>query len=310
VRITDRNRISLLKDNLAAANKRVQSLTEQVSSGHRVARPSDDPAATGRILRGQTQLREVQNRQVITQTATRTLGVADNALGEMASSLRRADDIAIQGQQGLGQPQELAALANELRGIADHLVALGNTQDGTSYVFGGKRNTSPPLVKNPPSGEPVGYVGDDKAVELPAAPGTLVPISVTGQDLLNFADPATGQRAVAGVPKDTFQVLNDLADQLEAGDGAGVRESATQLQQLQGHVVEARGRVGLQEMRFGAANSSAADAEVRVQSALSADQDVDIVRTVLDLRNTQTAYEGALTAIGLVLKLPTLWERV
>ena len=310
MRITDRTQVNLLKGSLTTANKHIQGLTDQVSSGQRVTRPSDDPAATGRILRGQAQLREVQSRQTVIQTATRTLGIADNAIGQMASSLRQANDIAIQAQQGTLQPDERTVLANELRGISDQLFTLGNTQDGTSYVFGGKANTSPPLTKNPPSGNPVGYAGDDKAVELPTAPGSLVAVGVTGQDLLNFADPATGQRAVAGVPKDTFQVLNDLADQLEAGDTAGVTTSAAQLQQLQQHVVAAQGRVGLQEVRFQSADSSAADAEVQMQSALSSDQDVDIVQTVLDLRNTQTAYEGALTAIGVVMQLPTLWEKV
>jgi flagellar hook-associated protein 3 FlgL len=307
MRITDRHQIGLLKDNLTAANRRVQGLTAQVSSGQRVARPSDDPAATGRILRGQAQLREVGNRQTVIQTATRTLGIADNALGEMASALRRADDIAIQGQQGLSQPDERTVLAGELRDIAERLYDLGNSQDGTSYVFGGKANTSPPLVENPPSGDPVGYAGDHEAVELPAAPGTMAVVGVTGQELFNFADPGTGQRAVTGVAKDVFQVLYDLAGQLEAGDTAGVTESAQQLQQLQGHVVQERGRVGLQEVRFQAADRAATDAGLRVQSALSADQDVDIVQAVLDLRNTQTAYEGALTAISEVMQLPTLW---
>ena len=310
MRITDRTQVNLLKDSLTTANKNIQSLTEQASSGNRVARPSDDPAATARILRGQAQLREVQNSQTIIQTATRSLGLADNALGEMTSSLNQAEDIAIQGQQSTLQPEERTTLANQLRDIADQLFTLGNTQDGTSYVFGGKQNTSPPLVKDSLSGDTVGYVGDDEAVELPTAPGSLAPVGVTGQDLLNFADPTTGARAVSGVPKDTFQVLNDLADQIESGDTAGASTSATQLQQLDDHVVDARGRVGLQETRFEAATNSAADAEVRVQSAISADQDVDIVQTVLDLHNTQTAYEGALTAVGQVMQLPTLWDKV
>jgi len=310
MRITDQNYLNTLQDSLAIANRQIQKLTEQVSSGKALTRPSDDPAAAGRILRGQAQLQEVQTRHAVYQVAQRQLGIADNALGEMSNALTNACDLALQGQNDISQTDECKTLANQLRDISDQIYTLGNTADGFVYLFSGSKSTTAPLVKDPPSGDPVGYQGGFNAQQFEIAPGTSSQVGVTGAELFNFADPTTGQRAVTSAPTDVFSALNNLADQLESGDSAGVATSLTQLQALQAHVVEERGAVGLQATRYNAADDAASQTELRLQSTISQDQDVDIVKAVMDLQNQQTAYEGALTAIGRVLQLPTLWSMI
>lgn len=221
MRIPDRQYISSLTDNLALASRQVQKLTSQVSSGKRLTRPSDDAPAAGRILRSQAALTELNNRREICQTAQRQLGIADNALGEIASSLRRVHDIALQGAQSTSQPQERAALAVEVRGIVDHLRELGNASDGFTYVFSGRAGTSAPLMPDASASGGVKYTGDTQPVEIALAPGSTASIGVTGAEIFNFADPVTGARAVSEMPGDVFTALHDLAAQLDSQDGAG-----------------------------------------------------------------------------------------
>jgi flagellar hook-associated protein 3 FlgL len=308
MRISQRYSVNTLSDSLAISNRRIQRLTEQVTSGKAITRPSDDPAAAGRVLRAQATLGEVQSRQAAFETVQQQLGMADNALGEITSSLRRACDIAIQGGQNTTQADEYPALAEEVRGLASHLQTLGNVSDGFVYAFGGRANTSTPLVKDATMPGGVRYVGDTQAVVAPIAPGETARVGATAADVFNFADPTTGSRPIPLVANDVFGVLKSLSDALDAGDSDAVSAAGEQLQTLEDHAVSVRGTLGLQGVRFTTADEEASAEVARVQGCISTDSDVDLVTAVTELKTQQTAYQGALSAAAQALQLPTLWQ--
>ena len=304
MRISSRAYMDQLGANLARAGSEVARLGQQIASGKRLTRPSDDPLAVGAVVDARSDLAQVVNRQKVLNKASRLMGVADGALDTMTSLLRRAQDIGAGATEPALTSAARAAMAAELRSIRDSLMDEANASVAGDYVFAGKLSRQPPLSE---AGGVVSYSGSSEGIELWVAPGRPMEASVPGDRLLNFEN-ADGERAVPDVDTDIFTLLADLASAVEAGDDAEVRRMTPQLQALSENVVEQRGVLGARARRVRDATDAAACAEVHARELLADIEDVDLVRAITDLEAQKLAYQAALAATAKMAQLPTLFE--
>jgi flagellar hook-associated protein 3 FlgL len=122
----------------------------RLSSGKRVARASDDPAAAARaehalaaVLRSDTSQRAVEaSRTAISQT--------ESALGDANDLLQQAREALVAGGNAAYGDDQRHSIAEQLKAIRDQLFAVANRSDGAgSYLFGGQGATQKPFVDAP-----------------------------------------------------------------------------------------------------------------------------------------------------------------
>lgn len=307
MRIGSQSSIQQVKTNLSRPAERLGILYGQLTSGRRLARPSDDPVAAARVVQGQAALDELGSRKFVLQMGKQLIGAADSALGEIYGSLSRCKDLVLQGVAPTLQPDERRAMANEIRSLASSMVTAANTRVQGQYIFAGSQTNTMPFEADEDANLPVLYHGNHQQVIYTLTQTDTAPAGLTGSEIFNYPD-ATGTRPIDGVDQDVFSLLSDLADAVERGDVNAVTELSPDLEATYSHIVGLRGQTGVIAQRYERALNVADDTEVRVKELLSVDRDVDYASAISDLSREQTVYQAALSMTSRLLEMPDLFD--
>ncbi|MFP3904331.1 MAG: flagellin, partial [Armatimonadota bacterium] len=304
MRIANKSYLDLLQQGIRNAEGDLGVLTEQISSGRRINRPSDDPVAMGKTVRAHATLDAVLSRNRTLKWASAINNATDGALGELTKPLQTALDAGMRATQvGIGEAGRLAC-AEEIRAAMDRVVTIGNSEFSSVYLFAGTKNRQPPLNTAGAGADPVAYSGNSTPMEVNVAPGRSVELTISGQRLFNFED-AVGERAVEGVDSDIFQTMSDLADAIENGDVEGITEHSDDLKALQDHIVAERGRLGASGLRLEQSVALTEDVELQCREILAEVEDVDMIKALTEVQQRKTGYQAALAATSMISNMPT-----
>ncbi|MBP6124050.1 flagellar hook-associated protein FlgL, partial [Providencia sp.] len=146
------------------AQSRWMDAGSQLASGKRVSKPSDDPQASSQAVR--ISQSENRNQQYVSSRGFAKTGMTlqMSILSQMTDVTTQIDTTIIQASsQGGLSDKDRNSLAEQLTGLKDQLVALGNTTDGNGrYIFAGFKSDKPPFEIDA-NGEVV-YHGGDKPI--------------------------------------------------------------------------------------------------------------------------------------------------
>jgi flagellar hook-associated protein 3 FlgL len=129
--------------NLASLQSRYLAASRRASSGARIGSPSDDPVGAAQLARTQGVIDETTSYQRTIRAVRGDLELAEGALAEATSVFDRAHEIALQGANGSLSATDRTALAEEVKQLKAHLVAVGNTTGSQGYVFSGTQTAIP-----------------------------------------------------------------------------------------------------------------------------------------------------------------------
>lgn len=123
----------------------IQILSEQLSTGRRILRPSDDPLGTNRVLDFTRQIERNTQFSLNVDTLQHRLEMTDNALGEVTDHANRAEVLLLQetGDTATAQTRQLAA--GEVDNLLGQSVTQGNSQIEDRFIFGGSRTNVRPF---------------------------------------------------------------------------------------------------------------------------------------------------------------------
>ena len=190
--------VNALNDKSAALLKTQQ----QISSGHRILTPADDPVASAQVLELTQSAAVNTHYQAAQDTAKSTLGLIDSQMSAATDVLARVRELAVQSGNSALNSSDRKAIATELRARFDELIGIGNTTDGNGqFLFSGYQGANQPFAGSVENG--VSYGGDDGQRALRVSGSLLMPVSVTGSDLFmnirngNGTFEAAAQSAVA-----------------------------------------------------------------------------------------------------------------
>jgi flagellar hook-associated protein 3 FlgL len=165
------------------AQLNLSNTQEQVSTGVRVNKPSDDPIAATEILRTTSNL--ANNTQYIANqsTATQLLGQTDSTLGQIGDVLQSVRTTLVSANNGTLSDSDRAALATELSGRLDSLVSLANTKDGNgTFLFAGYQSNTTPFAR---TSSGASYAGDNGSRVIQVSSTRQITATVNGADLFN-----------------------------------------------------------------------------------------------------------------------------
>ncbi|TCO76613.1 flagellar hook-associated protein FlgL [Chromatocurvus halotolerans] len=154
---------------------------EQLATGQRVNRVSDDPAAAARI---QELDRAVSQQTTFLDNIGRTrqrLSTEEGSLESAGTVIRRVRELAVQAASDTTGSEGRRLIAVELRQRAEELVDIGNSQSGEGeFIFAGAQSQTRPFV---PDVGGIRYDGDSVRRGQVIGPGTTMAEGDTGDDL-------------------------------------------------------------------------------------------------------------------------------
>ncbi len=164
-RVTQQYAASTARDHISRQTAELFQVQQQISSGLRIQRPSDDPAGTRRSLIQKDRLDRLNSQISSLQHVESRLNSAEVQLREAGNLLLRARDIAMSARQ-ITDESERTILGRELDGILEQLVSVANAQDESGYLFSGTASDVEPF---PDAGRSKGnsvYHGTDDRTQL------------------------------------------------------------------------------------------------------------------------------------------------
>lgn len=295
MRITNNMLSQNLLRNLEAAQGRMDTLQNQLSSNQRITKPSDDPVGIGNALRIKSSITNVEQWKSSADEALTYMNTADSTLGDITSMLQRASELAIQGANGSLSSDDKAKVANEIDQINLQLQMMANTKVGSKYLFGGTASSTAPYVP----GTPGTWNGPNDQLEFEV--GTKVKISVQAQTLFGGKD-ANGDTAV-------FNTLNNLSKVLRgdptAPAGYTTDTAIGELSTETDVVLAQRADLGARVNRMQTLRDQLDSTSVNLQKNLSSIMDTDMAKTIVDFNQQQNTYRAALS-VGAQIIQPSL----
>ena len=124
---------------------RYSKIMDQINTGKKITRPSDDPVIAMKGMRYRTEVVEVEQFQRNLNEGFNWMENSDAALEETGQVLQRIRELAVQASNDSYGEDEKKNIAKEIERLQEHIVALANTKIGDNYIFNGTDTTNPPI---------------------------------------------------------------------------------------------------------------------------------------------------------------------
>lgn len=271
---------------------------EQMSTGKRVNRTSDDPvAASQAVVLSQAQ---AQNAQFATARtfATQRVSTEESTLKQVTTAIQSAQEKIVYAGNGTLSDDDRASLATDLQGIRDQLLNLANSTDGNGrYIFAGYKTDTPPFDSK---GQ---YVGGDINVEQQVDSSRSMVIGHTG----NLIFDSVTSNAKPNAEQNIFTALDNAitalnvpvadADDTEKDAAAAVIDSTNRsLSNSLNNVLTVRAELGTQLNELDKLDALGDDRALAQTQQMSNLVDVDWNSTISNYTMQQTALQAAYKA--------------
>ncbi len=216
---------------------RIGVANEQLGTGLRVNRPSDDPLATRSILSYKALESQLDSRLKNISDSRAKLDSSVSQLLAAKDVLVRAKDIALESPQSF----EFDELATQVEGMRDRLTQIANSKVGNQYLFGGTAVSTQPFVKDSSSYSGVRYQGSSDPYTFYLEQGIPIELYKTGTEVFQARErgatvyvgatgAAAGNGTDTGVGRASLQVLHDTSTYagtsgVQAGSGSAAGDT-------------------------------------------------------------------------------------
>jgi flagellar hook-associated protein 3 FlgL len=177
MRISTANAYDAGIDALSKRQSELSDLQIQMTSGKRVNKASDDPAAAARAERALASISRTETSQRAVDASQVVMTQTESSLGTAGDLLQSAREMMVSAGNATYNDTDRAGIAVQLKSIRDQLFTVANQSDGTgTYLFGGQGATQKPFV-DAPGGVQYAATGGQSRTES----GTNLPLSSDGQ---------------------------------------------------------------------------------------------------------------------------------
>jgi len=270
----------------------ISNLQEQLATGQRVNRPSDDPIDARRAINVRVLLAKNEQFQSNIDDITPQLDETATTLLNVDDILQRALELTTQAANETNAQEQLDAIALEIDQLLEGLFAASNHRTNGRTIFSGTQTLEDAFSATRVGGDitAVAYEGNTQVTATNVSDGIQIDVNIPGVN------------AFQGTT-DLFQLLIGIRDDMRAGDQASLRnvrlgDLRTGLDQVLFNVA----RVGATQNRLEDVSNNLQDANIQLRDLLSDKIDADYAETVLGLNVAQNAFEAALNAAGRVLQ--------
>lgn len=263
---------------LGGTTQKLQKSFEQLSSGLRIVRASDDAAglAIAESLKADQRIANVAIRNA--NDGISLIAIADGALGEMSNVLTRMAELAEQSANGVLSPTQRSALDLEFGALASEIERIATTTafNGLSLLSGGSQ-VSLQIGFDSQSNSQISYSGVD---------GTLAAIGL----------------ANAG----SSQLIYSINDTTTAGGQSAARAALDAVRGAISSLTTNRGTLGATESRLNVTIANLQVARENFAAAESQIRDVDVASAAAELTRLNILQQAGAAVLAQANQQPAL----
>jgi flagellar hook-associated protein 3 FlgL len=284
---------------ISESYQRMGKTQEQLATGKKITRPSDDPVVAMKGMTYRTNLTEVEQYKRNLSEAYNWMGNSDAALDKATSVMHRIRELTVQASNGTLEDSQRKMIATEIGQLKEHLVSIANTKVAGKYIFNGTDTNTQPVDLKATTNK-VSNNKNDFLIEM--STGIKVAVNVPGTNVFTYDNSAPG--------KGLFSDIEELEKKLSGQAGSFTLEIGDYLESLDKHITEItseRAELGARYNRVELIDARVSEQEVIANRILSDNEDADIERVITDLKMQETVHRAAL-GVGSRIMQPTLMD--
>lgn len=292
MRITQTMLSNNMLRNLNSSYLKMGKLQEQLSSGSKLTKPSDDPVASVKGMGYRTTLAKNEQYTRNMNEVNSWLDTTDSTLSEVNKALQRVKDIVTQAANDTNTPEDREAMQKEVDQLRLQIRDLANTQQGNKYLFSGTATDQPLFAAssvNAGANDPLPTLGgNDKSVDIEIYEGITFQINENGRQLFKDID-GMMQKVQQGL-KGTGSDLSNLIGMVSAQNDK---------------VLEMQAGVGAKQNRIDVMTDRLSSQKINVTKQISNNEDVEYEDAITQLITEESIHRAALS-VGAKIIQPTL----
>lgn len=291
IRITEQSRLTSHVTFLQQAESEFNRVQEQLSTGKRVQRPSDDPQGTAISMGYRRDIAyEAQMRRNI-EGGVAFMNATESALSSATDVIHRARELAVQGANGTNSQAGRDAMAIEVDQLLQQMVQIANSNFSGAYIFAGNKTDQPAFATATAGGSitAVTYQGDGGQRLRQVSPQDTYAVNLNGPDAFG----------------NVFQNLMDLRDALRSGS-PNINQSIGVLDKDLDYVLAARADIGARSNALEDISARSEAKDTDLQGLRANIEDIDVAETIVSLTARQNQLQAALGAIGQTMNMTLL----
>nr|CBA32076.1 hypothetical protein Csp_D30310 [Curvibacter putative symbiont of Hydra magnipapillata] len=146
-RLASANAYDNALSNLSKRQTALSNLQENLTSGKRVVRPSDDPTAAAQAERSLMRLSRIATDQRALEVQRNTMANAESTLGDVVDALQQFRELVVSAGNGSHTAAERQTIANQLQGLREQILGYANRTDTNGQpLFGALASASVPFT--------------------------------------------------------------------------------------------------------------------------------------------------------------------
>jgi flagellar hook-associated protein 3 FlgL len=291
---------------LGNLNRNLSTLTnyqDQMSTGRKINKPSDDPVGISFSMRYRSEISANEQYQKNISSATSWLDNTDTLLGQIGDVMGKVRDLTVQAATGSNPQSALDSIGKEVLQLTQQLTDLGNSQFNGKYVFNGQVTDKAPydtaIAQDPATGDYTvnaqNSTTDTGDINVEITTGTVLSVNIPGNQIMG--NPGDSDNA--------FTVLQNIMNALKKGDTQGLSNLLGPLDTRLNTMLQIRSDVGAKSDRVDLTNQRIVDLNTNLQSLQSKTEDVDMAALITNLQTSQNVYQASL-AVGSKILPPSL----
>ncbi|SFQ53430.1 flagellar hook-associated protein 3 FlgL [Psychrobacillus psychrotolerans] len=279
MRVTQSMLSSNMLRNLSNSYGKMSALQDQINTGKKITRPSQDPVVATKGIGYRTDLSKVEQYQRNIGEVNNWLDSSDDALDHVGQAVIRLQELVTQAATDSNTSDDRKKILVEITQMRQQIQDLGNTKVGDKYIFSGT-NTLTPLHGENGFAEPSVYSGLTKDVKIEVYDGVELKVNTNGHELFKGIDDM-----LANIEK----VLGD------GSTGTDISGFLTEISNKQNSVLEKRADIGARQNRVEMMDNRLASQEIIATKRMSENEDIDYEEAITDMVTQESIHNAALS---------------
>lgn len=283
MRVTNSMVVNNLLSNLGGNATRLAKYQNQVSTGKRIEKLSDDPVGAAYSIRYSTDI--VKENQYLSniEASEEILTATETALSSANEVLGRIRDLTVQAASSTNSENSRASIKVEIEQLKEELVSLANTTYNGRYIFSGYK-TNKPLMNE--DGSYAITVENTEGINYQVSENNIMQVNTLGTNIFGAGKATEKPKMIAD--------LDNLITCISSGDTEGIRASLQDLDDAQDSVLAGMTEIGGKMNRLDLARNRVTNNVTYLKQAKSLNDDVDSAEAVTNLYTEKAVYSAAL----------------
>ncbi|WP_282033773.1 flagellar hook-associated protein FlgL [Metabacillus indicus] len=276
--------------NLSKSYEKMGTYQDQLATGKKISRPSDDPVVAMKGMHYRTNLTEVEQYQRNISEAYQWMENSEAGIEQGTQVLQRVRELVVQASNGTNSPEDLKAIGAEIKQLKEDLVGSANTQVAGNYIFNGTETKKAPVTLN--ADGTVTVLVDKSPFEVEVSKGVSLKANINSDNVFS---------------EELFTVVGSIEKALTSGDASGLDGLLSDLDRKMDAMTAERAELGARYNRLELIEDRVMKQEVVSTRILSENEDADLEKVIISLTAQESLHRAALS-VGARIMQPTLMD--